>query len=311
MNAQTHLPSTFFTAPPGFGWLIILYFFIGGIGGGALCLAGLMRLFGMPADRPNVRIASYLALGCAAVSGFLLVLDLSVPLRFWHMVVQNHTGLPMIKWWSPMSDGVWILLGYSVFALIASIDAAFDESWPLLRRVQFLDFLTRGPWVAIGAVGGIISGLALAGYTGVLLAVTNRPIWSDSSWLGLVFLISAVSTSMAALLLLSHWRRVGVASTASWLSHFDRTALILELVAIVCFLVSLGSSVQALMNVWGVLLVVGVLITGIIVPYFLQRRETHSVVLPSALVLIGGFLLRVVILLAADQIHVVGSQVVR
>jgi polysulfide reductase chain C len=145
----------------------------------------------------------------------------------------------------------------------------------------------------------------------VLLAVTNRPIWSDSSWLGLLFLISAVSTSMAALLLLSHWRRVGVASTASWLSEFDRTALLLELVAIVCFIASLGRSVQALMNVWGVLLVLGVVVVGIIVPYFLQRRATHGVVLPSALVLLGGFLLRVVILLSADQIHVVGTQVVR
>ena len=62
---QTSLPGTFFTAPPHFGWLIILYFFIGGIAGGALMLAGMLRLSGRAADRPYVEIASFLALGGA------------------------------------------------------------------------------------------------------------------------------------------------------------------------------------------------------------------------------------------------------
>ena len=305
---QTNLPSTFFTASPEFGWFIILYFFIGGIGGGALTLAGLLRLFGGPEDRPYIHLASLLALGSAAISGVLLIADLSAPLRFWHMVIENHTGLPMFKWWSPMSVGVWILLMFSLFALIASLQSLLEDDW---RPVRAFRFIARRPFEVAGAVGGIIFGLGLAGYTGVLLAVTNRPIWSDSSWLGIVFLISAVSTSVAALLLLSRWRRVSVLSTASWLSRFDHIALILELVAIVCFLLSLGPSMRALLNGWGVLLVVGVILLGIIVPFLLQRRATHDIVLPSALVLLGGFLLRVVVLLSSNQIHVVGTQVVR
>ncbi|MEP7067014.1 MAG: NrfD/PsrC family molybdoenzyme membrane anchor subunit, partial [Gemmatimonadota bacterium] len=285
-----------------------LYFFIGGIGGGALMLAGLMRLFGQPGDRPYVRIASLIALCSAALSGVLLIADLSAPLRFWHMVLQDHTGRPMFKWWSPMSDGVWILLAFSFFALVAAIDALREEDWPLFRRLRFVE---RPPISTMAAIGGIISGLALAGYTGVLLAVTNRPVWSDSSWLGILFLISAISTSMAAVLLVSRWRRVGESSTASWLSQFDRFALMIELVAIACFLVSLGDAVRALLNVWGVLLVLGVVVAGIVAPLVLQRRPTHDVVLPAALVLVGGFLLRVVVLLSSEQIHVVGTQVLR
>ena len=50
---------------------------------------------------------------------------------------------------------------------------------------------------------GSIFGLFLAGYTGVLLAVTNRPIWADSTLLGLLFLVSGASTGAAAL---SCWR---------------------------------------------------------------------------------------------------------
>ena len=60
VTMQTNLPSTFFTAPPGFGWFIILYFFIGGIAGGALMLAGLLRIFGRTEDRAYIQIASVL-----------------------------------------------------------------------------------------------------------------------------------------------------------------------------------------------------------------------------------------------------------
>lgn len=308
MNGQASLPSTFFTAPPDFGWFIILYFFIGGIGGGSLMLAGLLRLFGIPADRPYIKIASILAVVCAALSGLLLIVDLSSPLRFWHMVIQNHTLLPMFKWWSAMSDGVWILLAFSLFAFTATLDALREQEWPVLRLARFL---SRPPFAAISAIGGIVSGLSLAGYTGVLLAETNRPIWSESYWLGIVFLFSALSTSMAALMLLSHWRRVYESSTVEWLVRLDLVAMVLELIAIVCFAVSLGSAVQALYNLWGIVLVLGVIVAGIVVPFVLQRRPNHHVVLPASLVLVGGLLLRMVVLLGSERIHVVGTQVVR
>lgn len=311
MIQQTDLPSTFFTAPPGFGWYIILYFFIGGIAAGALLLAGLLRLFGRAEDRPYIFMANMLAITGAVISGLLLVVDLGSPLRFWHMVIQNHTKLPMLKWWSPMSVGVWILVFFSLFALLALIESMTEQDHARLRALRAFGILSRPAISRLVALGGIISGLGLAGYTGVLLAVTNRPLWSDSSWLGLVFLLSAVSTSIAALLLLAHWRRVRVTPAVEWLSRFDRVALLFELLAIAGFLLSLGAAARALLNVWGVLLVLGVVVAGIVMPWFMQRRPQHSVVLPAVLVLAGGFLLRVVILFASDRIHVVGTQVIR
>jgi formate-dependent nitrite reductase membrane component NrfD len=306
---QTNLPSTFFTEPPHFRWLIILYFFIGGIAGGALLLAGLVRLLGLPEDRPFVRLASHLALVGAVASGILLIVDLGVPLRFWHMVIENNTGRLMFKGWSPMSVGVWGLLAFSFFALLASLGALAEEERSLWRALRFL---ADAPAAVIVAIGGIISGLFLAGYTGVLLAVTNRPIWADSSWLGLVFLLSAVSTSVAALLLLARWRRVEAPSTVAWLLRFDRIALVLELIAIVAFVISLGAAVRALLNGWGVLLLLGVIGLGILIPLLIHRgRTVHNVALSAALVLVGGFLLRVVVLLSSEQIHVLGTQVIR
>ena len=312
MIIQAGMPSTYFTEPPHFRWLIILYIFIGGISGGALVLASLMRLFGRAEDRPLERLASYLSLGGAVISGILLIVDLGVPLRFWHMMIQNHTGLPMFKWWSPMSVGVWGLLVFGFFALLASLGALAAEGrlrWAPLRA------LANRPIAIFGAIGGLFGGLFLAGYTGVLLAVTNRPIWADSSWLGLLFLLSAVSTGVAALLLAGRWRRIEQPDTTAWLMRFDRITLLLELVVILCFLVSLGGVARAFLNGWGVLLVVGVIGLGILLPLVIGwRRLEHgarSVVLAAGCVLVGGFLLRVVVLLSSEQIHVLGTQVFR
>ena len=305
---QTDLPGTFFTASPAFGWPIITYFFIGGIAAGALLLAGLLRLFGTAADRPYIRIASIVAVAGALISAIVLILDLTLPLRFWHMVIQNNTGRLMFKWWSPMSDGIYILLLFSVFAFVAVLESLAMDDHPRLRAFRFL---SRPPLATIVAIGGIVFGLALAGYTGVLLAVTNRPVWADSSWLGIVFLFSAVSTAIATLLLLSRWRRVDSPVTDDWLARFDNITLVLDLLAIVCFLISLGGAARALLNAWGVVLVIGVMVVGIIVPLVIQRRPSHSVVLPAALVLAGGLLLRMTIMLSSEQIHVSGVQVFR
>jgi formate-dependent nitrite reductase membrane component NrfD len=155
-------------------------------------------------------------------------------------------------------------------------------------------------------------GLFLAGYTGVLLAVSNRPIWADSSWLGLVFLLSGISTAAAAVLLVARWRHVEVPSTMTWLQRFDRTTLILELIAIICFVFSLGAAARAFLNLWGVLLLLGVIGLGILMPLRMERRpQTYSMALAATYVLVGGFLLRAVVLLASDQVHVLGTQVFR
>jgi formate-dependent nitrite reductase membrane component NrfD len=289
--------------------MIILYFFIGGISGGALLLAGLVRLFGSEEDRHFVRLASYLSLAGAVISGMLLVVDLGVPLRFLHMMIQRDTGRRMVKWWSPISVGVWGLLFFGFFALLASLGFFAQggrRGWRAFR------FLAEPPFSMLGAIGGIIGGLFLAGYTGVLLAVSNRPVWADSSWLGLVFLLSAISTSVAALLLLARWRSVESPTTVAWLLGFDRIALVVELLAIVIFLISLGGAIRALLNAWGVLLLLGVIVLGILVPLFIQRgRAVHDFVLPATLVLVGGFLLRMTVLLSSEQVHVVGTQVLR
>src|SRR5256885_16818105 len=82
--------------------------------------------------------------------------------------------------------------------------------------------------VLVAGLGGLL-GFFVAGYPGVLLSVPNRPIWGDTTLLGLVFLISGASTAAALLALLGHRRAMtGVHA----LERFDSVMLVLELVAL-------------------------------------------------------------------------------
>jgi protein NrfD len=314
------MSDTFFTAAPHWTWWIIFYFFIGGIAGTAFMLSSLLHLSDSPAVagrqspvRPIVRLGYYIAFVGAVISGFLLTIDLTRPLRFWHMLIQNHTGLPMFKAWEPMSVGSWGLLLFGLFAFLAAI-AALSEDRPgigLLQSAPIRLLRRRGPSVVI-AIFGSIFGLFLAGYTGVLLAVTNRPIWADSHLLGLLFLVSGASTGAAALILLALRRRVADTVSLNWLIWFDRNVLILELVVLIGFLVSLGSVARVFLSWWGALLLIGVVGAGILWPLLLDRGRVHAprqLVRSASLVLLGGFLLRVVVLLSSEQIHVIGSGV--
>jgi len=305
---------TFFTASPHWAGWIILYFFVGGIAGSGFFLASLLDLFGRPADRPLVRLGYYVAFVGVVISGVLLTIDLPRPLRFWHMVIQNHTGELMFKPWVPMSVGVWGLLLLGLFSFLAAVASlGEDRERPrLLQAAPIRALRRRGPSTVI-AVLGSICGLFIAGYTGVLLAVTNRPIWADSTLLGLLFLLSGASTGSAALILLAIWRRVGHPASIGWLEWFDRNVLILELVTLVLFLVSLGSVARVFISGWGALLLVGVVGGGVLFPLLVDRGHRDYVprllVRNAWLVLLGGFLLRVVIVLSSDQIHTLGSGV--
>jgi formate-dependent nitrite reductase membrane component NrfD len=170
----------------------------------------------------------------------------------------------------------------------------------------------RAPSFAIAILGSVF-GLFIAGYTGVLLAVTNRPIWADSTLLGLLFLVSGASTGAAALILLAIWRRTGHPASIDWLAWFDRRVLIVELIVLIAFLASLGSVARVFLGWWGLVLVLGVVGIGILVPLLLERRHrvpaSRALIRSASLVLLGGFLLRVVVLLSSNQIHVLGSGV--
>ncbi|HEX6133304.1 MAG TPA: NrfD/PsrC family molybdoenzyme membrane anchor subunit [Longimicrobiales bacterium] len=304
------MSDTWFTAPPDWLLYIVPYFFVGGIAGGSYFLAAVLHWLGRPEDRPVVRIGYIVAAIGAILSGLLLIVDLGRPLRFWHMLLQSERfPLPILKPWSPMSIGSWALFLFGVIATLSAIGVLADE-----RRIRYhgLRVLYDSLAGRVLALFGAAAGFFIAGYTGVLLSVTNRPIWADTEFLGVLFLVSAASTAAALLILLALWRVEADVrgSTVRWLAWFDGWALLLELVVLAFFVISLGSVASVWLSWRGLLLLI-VLVFGILVPLVLhfrpvwiaERWRSRPLFTGAVLVLAGGFLLRLVALLASETIH--------
>ena len=225
--------------------------------------------------------------------------NLGRPERFWHMLIQSETLRPMIKTYSPMSLGAWALLCFGGCALLSFVAVLAERGWlgwPLLRRLSPPAFVGR-----LVTVVGALLGFYVAGYTGVLLSVTNRPIWADTTLLGLTFLISAASTSAALLILLGFWGGASGDSIDA-LERFDAFILVLEAVAIAGLLVSLGRIATVWLNGWGLLLAVMVL-GGIALPLYMRLRAPGPrQAIGPVLVLLGGLILRAVIIFSSDRL---------
>jgi formate-dependent nitrite reductase membrane component NrfD len=296
--------STYFSAAPGWEWLITLYFFFGGLAGGCYALAVLIDFFGRPEDRPLARLGYFVSFPALVISGLLLIFDLYRPERFWHMLLESNTFRPMFKYWSPMSLGSWALLLFGMFSFAGFLGALAEADrfrWPTARR-----FRPPGPLGTLLAIIGGIFGFYVAGYTGVLLAVTNRPIWSDTPLLGMLFVVSAASISAALLILLAERNRWTMPSIAR-LHRMDAWTIALELIVLIAMIVSLGPVGRAWLNWWGVLLLVAVVI-GMLLPLaFYWRRGwvgNLNATTAAVLVLLGGFLLRFAIVFSSEWIRI-------
>jgi protein NrfD len=140
-----------------------------------------------------------MALVGIVASAVLLTVDLHRPERFWHMLLQSERGWPMVKWWPPMSVGSWGITLFGLFAFLSALGAIAEEGWVRWTPLRRLHGGILGAVIVI--LGGVL-GFFVAGYTGVLLSVTNCPIWADTNLLGVLFLFSGASTAAAALILL-------------------------------------------------------------------------------------------------------------
>jgi formate-dependent nitrite reductase membrane component NrfD len=299
-------------AAPEWSWWIILYFYFGGIAAGAYFIGTLIDLVGVERDRPIAKLAYYLAAPLVAICGLLLVIDLTRPERFWHMLIQSNTGLPMFKYWSPMSVGAWALLFFGLFASASFVGALSEDGrFGLQRFSRPARYLHQGPVGTIFEVIGCLFGFFIASYTGALLTASNQPFWSDSPLIGALFLASAASTGIAALLLIMSLRRGIPYDSVANLERTDRWVMLLELLLLIAFVVSLGSLAPAfVVSIYRVLLIAVTLALGVIVPLLLSWRTpalgSRNTLAAAVLVLIGGLVLRYAIVMAGQNIAVAG-----
>ena len=283
-----------FVAPPDWGWYILGYFFFGGIAGGAYALGTMLRLWGEPRDASAARLAFLISFIVLLICPILLTFDLGRPFRFWHMLIDARTGSLSFKYWSPMSVGAWALMAFGVFAA-----GSFAEArWPHSAVGRFLGGPVGRPFMILGSA----LGLFIAGYTGVLLSVSNQPVWSDTWALGGLFLASALSSAAAAIAFIA-LRRGGDAQVSTpKLFAADRYFIILELVLLVVFFLTLGAAASKVLGAW--LLLWLIVLAGTVLPLVLHLRpalgQGRSPLLAPGLVLIGNIALRAVVIFGAQ-----------
>jgi formate-dependent nitrite reductase membrane component NrfD len=233
------LAAEHFVHAPEWLWWILFYFFFAGLAGGSYALATLLRLSGDARDEPAARIGFYISLLATIICPILLTADLGASWwKFWHMLINvtpGDTGLNF-KYWSPMSVGVWALLVFGFFALVSAADA-----WLADRRGRPL--LPAAINRAFMIVGSVV-GLFITSYTGVLLSVSNQPVWSDTWMISGLFLASGLSGSAALITLLVRYR-AEAAHSLERLRLADGYFSILELVLLVAFFLTVALAGQA------------------------------------------------------------------
>jgi formate-dependent nitrite reductase membrane component NrfD len=269
---------------------IVWYFFLGGIAGGAYFAAAIADNFGGRRDREIARIGYLIALPLVLACGVLLILDLGTPSRFLNM-------LKIFKFWNPMSIGSWGLGAFGAFAFLSAVLSLGDSEARLALRRN------------VAKVGSVF-GFFLAAYTGVLLSNTAQPIWGDARLMGALFLASGASTGLASIAVVSYLKGTNLGESWSKLKKADSFAMVVELVLLFALVLMLGPAADPLtkgrfaLPFWG-----GLVALGLVIPLALgfvkagagkERTAGGTLAIASVLVLIGGFLLRYVIIMAGQ-----------
>jgi formate-dependent nitrite reductase membrane component NrfD len=297
ITASTGVQSTYYgkpiIKPPHWRWLIITYFFLGGLAGGEFIIGAVNEL--VRGDRAVSRAARYISVAALIPSPLLLILDLGRPERFLNM-------LRIVKLRSPMSIGSWALTVLSTAAGLAAMlqfvsDVFHRDVPPKAHRI-------------IG-IAGLPFGAFLCGYTGVLLAATNVPIWARFfPLMGPTFVTSAFSNSFAAISLFLGFGKGEREDTAQKVARAEAICLTAELTLLTAGVIRTGKLGRPLTR--GKLGLIFWPVTyagGIVLPLILQlsgpvqgKAGSRSRRTVTALItLIGGYAFRALIIFAGRE----------
>jgi formate-dependent nitrite reductase membrane component NrfD len=286
-----------YAAPPLWDWWILGYFFFGGLAGGSYTIGTLLRFVGTPGDQRLARTAYIVSFLALVPCPIFLIADLGQPLRFVNMLYDASSGGLSFKPDSPMSMGSWMLLFFGIFSFVSFLGALGEgQTRALAPFTRVLKSTVGIVWSTIGT----FFALFVAGYTGVLLAVSNQPVWSDAAWvLGGLFLASALTGSAALLIAVAHWRRAADAGTTVRLVAADRNFALLEAVLLVLFIVSVAvaGTIGKLLGGWLILWLV--VLIGLAAPFAISRIDAQRrwpPVAGPAIALLGVLALRALVI---------------
>ncbi len=286
------------------GWEIPLYLFIGGLVAGILFFSALFYLRNESEKyKAAVKIAPLFAPPLLAIGLFALFLDLSHKLYFWRLYTT-------IRLESPMSWGAWTLM--LVFPLsvlwalpfLRELYPDFLKNWKLLDTV--IEWIKK--FARPIAWAFIFLSIILGMYTGILLSAFNaRPFW-NTSILGPLFLVSGFSTGTAFIILLSkdhHERQL--------FSKIDMGLIATEIFLIIHMFMGFLASTQVhedaaklfLGGPYTAIFWTFVFTLGLVVPLIVELMEWRGrkipIAIPALLVLLGGIILRFIVVDAGQS----------
>ena len=277
---------------PHWKWLVIGYFYFGGISGASAVIAAFSRLYGGAPGAPLARIATYVSFVSLLPCPVLLILDLGRPARFFHMLRTFRVS-------SPMSVGSWGLTAFGfISALMAGLQLLDDRSSRNARRPNTVRrFVGKGL-----AVFGGLSGFLVAGYTGVLLAATAVPLWSKRpALLGPLFLCSAMTSGTAAISAVALATECDQSGALDRLRALETLSTIAEESLLVMWIMALGSTAKPItQDRLGAVVRHGAVGAGMALPLALAALSPHlpkrlrglATLAGAALTLGGAFAVR-------------------
>ncbi len=290
------------------GFPIWLYLWLAGMAAGAFFTAFLAERFGRHTDNRLLHISLYFGIPAAMAGVIFLLMDLSEPFRFWHLFTSFNLA-------SPMSIGSWLLtLWIAIGVLILFLHH-------LRNRIPIKPVILKKIMNYIQGAGFLASVLLMS-YTGVLLAASNQPLWASTGLLPPLFVISAVSTGAAVLVLIGMITRIWKTYSETIMRTLQVDAIIIgiELVVLFAYFFWLsrsgipGASESMNQLLTGELAIpfwIGVVLLAILLPFALyvinwgkkiedQRIVFVSAITSSACVIIGGLMLRTVIVIGGQ-----------
>lgn len=309
------------------GWQPALYLFLGGMGAGAFIMAAVLYLIDQKRHAKIVCASMWASAICLGVGLLLLLSELTQPARGL-MMWQSFSHFT--SW---MTYGAWGAFGaIAVFGLSAVLAVGKVEK-RFARNAERMKGLVRVRKVL--AVVGIVFGLFVAVYTGMLLMMApGVPLW-NTPLLPCLFAVSGVDTGIALVevtaVVLA--KKDPLASRASWLMEVAVVALVVvECLVLGALLVSsLGGEGSAAAAAaaqsaqmlaagslaplfWG--LVVG---CGLVLPLVAsvvglvkhKKGAGRLMACGAAGALIGGCALRFLVLAAGVHADVVGETVMK
>ncbi len=297
------------------GFPIAMYLFLAGMGAGAFLTAVVAEMYNKVAFRPLIRAGLVLSGILVALGIPFLIADLGAGrTQPWRLILlfANPT--------SPMTWGVWVLTPFIPLGMVLGwLEVEFlNPPWRIVRWFRAL--VTR--WRTRLLQAGTLLALSIAIYTGLLLGVVHGvPLW-NTSILPMLFFVSALSTGLAACVVLSQITAVGMehdgvhlAKSYFYVNQIHSALIVVETVFIFCwlFIVANGSvtaaqSVELLLTgKYSLFFWIGIGFFGVVDPLVIYIYEVvlgkplkpYWVLISDSSVILGGLVLRYLVIAAA------------